>query len=133
MELSEKSVVELRNMAKVLGIENTTKMKKSELMDAIQNVGEPAGTTKIEKNEKELTETEETEVLENIENLEGQERYNITSDTDDTYSQGKIVVGRAKGWIEKDFSRDISGKDFMDNVAEQIGTRIAVYFNEENK
>lgn len=45
---------------------------------------------------------------------------NIVSDTDDTYSQGKIVVGRAKGWIEKDFSRDISGKDFMDNVAEQV-------------
>lgn len=44
----------------------------------------------------------------------------ITCDTTDTFSQGKIVVGRAKGWVEKDFSADINGKDFMDNVAEQV-------------
>jgi len=91
MELNEKSVVELRNMAKVLGIENATKMKKSELIDAIQNVGEPAGTAKIEKSEKELTETEETDVLENMENIEGQERYNLTSDTD-KYVEGILEL-----------------------------------------
>ncbi len=44
----------------------------------------------------------------------------ITCDSTDTFSQGKIVVGRAKGWVEKDFSQDISGKDFMDNVADQV-------------
>lgn len=44
----------------------------------------------------------------------------ITCDTTDTFSQGKIVVGRSKGWVEKDFSSDITGKDFMDNVAEQV-------------
>ena len=92
MELNEKSVVELRNMAKVLGIENTTKMKKSELIDAIQNVGEPAGTAnKIAKNEKELTETEEADVLENMENIDGQERYNLTSDTD-KYVEGILEL-----------------------------------------
>lgn len=38
-----------------------------------------------------------------------------------TYEQGVIVIGRAKGWIEKDFSYDITGGiDFMDNVASQI-------------
>ena len=44
MELSEKNVAELRELAKVLGIENFSKMKKSELIYAIQNVGEPAKT-----------------------------------------------------------------------------------------
>lgn len=37
-----------------------------------------------------------------------------------TYSQSMVVVGRAKGWQEKDFSADITGKDFMDNVAAQV-------------
>ena len=36
MELKEKSVVELRNMAKELGIENVSKLKKSELIIAIE-------------------------------------------------------------------------------------------------
>ncbi|MCI9585259.1 MAG: phage coat protein [Bacilli bacterium] len=44
----------------------------------------------------------------------------IVCDSTDTFTQGKIVVGRAKGWVEKDFSADITGKDFMDNVAEQV-------------
>ena len=90
MELNEKSVVELRNMAKVLGIENTTKMKKSELIYAIQNVGEPAGTAKLNQEEKDVNEPEETE-LENGENLENQERYNLTSDTD-KYVEGILEL-----------------------------------------
>lgn len=45
----------------------------------------------------------------------------ITSNTDDTYEQGIPVVGRAHGFIEKDFSYDITGKvDFMTNVANKI-------------
>ena len=91
MELNEKSVVELRNMAKVLGIENTTKMKKSELIYAIQNVGEPAGTAKSAQEGKDFTEAEETEVLENTENPENQERYNLTSDTD-KYVEGILEL-----------------------------------------
>lgn len=47
---------------------------------------------------------------------------NITCDTTDTFSQGKVVIGRAKGWVEKDFSTDITGKDPMDNVAEQVAS-----------
>ena len=32
-----------------------------------------------------------------------------------------MVVGRAKAWVEKDFSYDITGgQDFMDNVAKQV-------------
>lgn len=31
----------------------------------------------------------------------------------DTYSQGRIVVGRSQGWTEKDFASDISGENFL--------------------
>lgn len=37
----------------------------------------------------------------------------ITADSRDTYTHGRIVVGRAHGWTEKDFSSDITGEDFM--------------------
>lgn len=38
---------------------------------------------------------------------------NIKSDSRDTYTHGRIVVGRAHGWTEKDFSTDVTGEDFM--------------------
>ena len=38
---------------------------------------------------------------------------NITSDSRATYTHGRIVVGRAHGWTEKDFSSDITGEDFL--------------------
>lgn len=44
----------------------------------------------------------------------------ITATSTETFSQGMIVVGRAKAWIEKDFSYELTGVDFMDNVAEQV-------------
>ncbi|MBR1539877.1 MAG: transcription termination factor Rho [Clostridia bacterium] len=99
MELNEKSVVELRNLAKVLGIENTTKMKKSELISAIQNVGEPAGTSQkeqkvinneTEKQELESTKTEDT-FSEEQDQSDSNERYNLTSDTD-TYTEGILEI-----------------------------------------
>lgn len=37
----------------------------------------------------------------------------ITSDSRATYTHGRIVVGRAHGWTEKDFSSDITGEDFL--------------------
>lgn len=46
---------------------------------------------------------------------------NITATSTKTFEQGVVVVGRAKAWVEKDFSYDITGGvDFMDNVAKQI-------------
>lgn len=45
---------------------------------------------------------------------------NITATTTDTFSQSMVVVGRAKAWVEKDFSYDITGEDFMSNVASQV-------------
>jgi hypothetical protein len=46
----------------------------------------------------------------------------ITATSTKTYSQSMVVVGRAKAWVEKDFSADITGEDFMDNVAQQVAT-----------
>ncbi len=37
-----------------------------------------------------------------------------------SYKQGKVVVGRMKAWKERDFADDISGANFMDNVARQV-------------
>lgn len=46
----------------------------------------------------------------------------ITAESTVTYDRGVIVIGRAKGFIEADFSEDITGgAGFMDNVANQLG------------
>ena len=39
-----------------------------------------------------------------------------------TYLQSMIVFGRAKAWQEKDFTQDITGKDFMEEIAKQVST-----------
>ena len=44
----------------------------------------------------------------------------ITATTLETFMQSMIVVGRAKAWEEKDFSKDITGHDFMEDVAMQV-------------
>lgn len=46
---------------------------------------------------------------------------NITATGLETYLQSMIVVGRAKAWEEKDFSFDITGHDFMADIAAQVG------------
>ncbi|MGN0657844.1 MAG: phage coat protein [Ruminiclostridium sp.] len=46
----------------------------------------------------------------------------ITSNDTKTYTQGRVVVGRANAWTEKDFSYDITGGvDFMAQIAAQVG------------
>lgn len=52
-------------------------------------------------------------------NYDGQT--DITATSTKTFEQGVVVVGRAKAWVEKDFSYDVTGGiDFMDNVAKQV-------------
>lgn len=52
-------------------------------------------------------------------NYDGQT--DITATSTKTFEQGVVVVDRAKAWVEKDFSYDITGgQDFMDNVAKQV-------------
>ena len=45
----------------------------------------------------------------------------ITATGLETFLQSMIVVGRAKAWNEKDFTKDITGKDFMEVIAAQVG------------
>lgn len=44
----------------------------------------------------------------------------VTATGLDTFSQTMIVVGRMKAWEEKDFSADITGHNFMENIASQV-------------
>jgi len=51
----------------------------------------------------------------------------ITATSMNTYTQSRIVIGRAKGWVERDFSFDITGGvDFMD----QVGRQVAEYWDD---
>ena len=52
-------------------------------------------------------------------NYDGQT--DITATRTKTYSQSMVVIGRAKAWVERDFSFDITGGvDFMSNAASQV-------------
>jgi len=52
-------------------------------------------------------------------NYDGQT--DITASSTKTFEQGVVVVGRAKGFVERDFSYDITGGvDFMQNIADQV-------------
>lgn len=52
-------------------------------------------------------------------NYDGQT--DIVATSTKTFEQGVVAVGRAKAWVEKDFSYDITGGvDFMQNVADQV-------------
>lgn len=45
----------------------------------------------------------------------------ITATSTTTYERGVVVIGRAKAWVEKDFSEDATdGAGFMSNVARQV-------------
>lgn len=45
----------------------------------------------------------------------------LTSEGTETYERGVVVIGRMKGWTEKDFSEDVTGGvSFMDNVSAQV-------------
>lgn len=52
-------------------------------------------------------------------NYDGQTDISATSTT--TYERGVVVIGRAKAWVERDFSEDVTGgAGFMSNVARQV-------------
>lgn len=51
-------------------------------------------------------------------NYDGQT--DITATSTKTFERGVVVVGRAKAWTEKDFSEDLTGQDFMQNIADQV-------------
>lgn len=45
---------------------------------------------------------------------------NITTSSRGTFMQKKIVVGRAKGWEEKDFSTELTGVNWMEGLAGEV-------------
>ena len=47
---------------------------------------------------------------------------NITASGIGTFLQAMIVFGRAKAWEEKDFTQDITGKNFMEEISAQVAT-----------
>lgn len=52
-------------------------------------------------------------------NYDGQT--DITATSTKTLEQGVVVTGRAKAWVERDFSYDITGgQDFMENISQQV-------------
>ena len=64
-------------------------------------------------------------------NYDGQT--DITATSTKTFEQGVVVIGRAKAWVEKDFSFDITGGvDFMNNVAQQVADYVDWHRNDES-
>lgn len=55
-----------------------------------------------------------------VQNYDGQT--DITATGIGTFMQAMIVFGRAKAWEEKDFTQDITGKNFMEEIASQVAT-----------
>lgn len=51
---------------------------------------------------------------------------NITAASTEAYLHSRVVVGRAAAWSELDFSYDMTGENFMENIAEQVND----YWNE---
>lgn len=53
-----------------------------------------------------------------VQNYDGQTDVEFTSR--DTFEQGKIIIGRMKGWEEIDFSSDLTGVNWMADVAAEV-------------
>ncbi|MBP3595861.1 MAG: transcription termination factor Rho [Clostridia bacterium] len=85
MELEKKSLVELRNLAKELGMQNISKYKKSELIEEIKNI-QTSETKEVPKSEvKDVNKSTETFSKEN--NL----GYKLTGE-DDKYVEGILEL-----------------------------------------
>jgi len=83
MDLKEKNMVELRIIAKDMGISNVSKLKKSELISEIENAEITNNTTK-----KEIVVQNENN---NEKNQDINQRYNLTSDSD-KYVEGILEL-----------------------------------------
>ena len=94
MDLKEKSVVELRNLAKELGVPNISKLKKSELIEAIENIKNDSQNVEevLTKPKTIKAETSDEVKKTNTEqNLDMNQRYNLTSETDQ-YVEGILEL-----------------------------------------
>lgn len=53
-----------------------------------------------------------------VQNYDGVE--DLTTTSRDTFEQGKIIIGRMKGWEEKDFSTELTGVNWMEGIASEV-------------
>jgi transcription termination factor Rho len=101
MELKEKGVAELRNLAKELDIPNISKLKKSELIEVIEAKQKETNSTTETKEEvkevvKEKASTSEAKTSESAneevqDDADPNQRYNLTSETDE-YVEGILEL-----------------------------------------
>ena len=90
MELTEKSVVELRNLAKELDVANVSKLKKSELIAEIEKA-QNSEKTKSNETPTNLSEETITDESANNEIQDSNGRYNLTSEND-KYIEGILEL-----------------------------------------
>ena len=92
MELKEKSVVELRNLAKELEISNISKLKKSELIISIEEALNNKNNVeeKKEKLEEDSYEIQQEKSRQEV-SSDSNQRYNLTSETDQ-YVEGILEL-----------------------------------------
>lgn len=93
-------------------VRNTPNLRMNELLHsgAIVERGEYAALLPDQKGGNFITTLIKARLTGDTVNYDG--KTNITSTERGNYSMGRIVVGRAQGWTEKDFVSDISGDDY---------------------
>ena len=93
-------------------VRETPNLRMNELLHsgAIVERGEYASMLPDQKGGNYITTLIKARLGGNTVNYDG--KTNITAEERGNYSMGRIVVGRAQGWTEKDFVSDISGDDY---------------------
>lgn len=93
-------------------VRNTPNLRMNELLHsgAIVERGEYAALLPDQKGGNFITTLIKARLSGKTVNYDG--KTNITAEERGNYSMGRIVVGRAQGWTEKDFVSDISGDDY---------------------
>ena len=93
-------------------VRETPNLRMNELLHcgAIVERGEYASMLPDQKGGNFITTLIKARLSGNTVNYDG--KTNITAEERGNYSMGRIVIGRAQGWTEKDFVSDISGDDY---------------------
>lgn len=101
-------------------VDRTPNLKRNELLKskAVVEKSEYAGMLKDQVGGNYIKVPIKARISGTAVNYDG--KTDINAESRKTYTQGRIVVGRANGWTEKDFSSDITGEDFLP-AAEEIG------------
>lgn len=101
-------------------VDATPNLKRNELLKSKAVVEKPqyAASLKDQVGGNHITVPIKARIGGTANNYDG--KTDITAEGRKTYTQGRIVVGRANGWTEKDFASDVTGEDFLP-AANEIG------------